>query len=471
MNLSNLSRLETAIETHNVAGAAAAVFYDGAFETASAGLANVFSGVEMTDETVMHIGSITKVFNTTLVMQLVDEGLVELDKPVVEYVPEFHVKDEAATQAITVKMLLNHTSGIDGELLPAQSHDEEIIEKAIPRFYDMVQIHAPGQDCSYCNTAVVVAGYMVQKLTGKSWYDLVKEKIFIPLGMEHAVALPEDALLHRASVGHHMNPETKELVRTSFAFLSPSFAPAGSTLMMSAQDLVTFGRAHLAGGVGANGVRILTEKSAQAMQITTTRYKGHSFTDGFGLGWMVNDNGMIMHGGGGPGILSWLCVYPDRNFVAAMLTNTEHGGVVINDVLSPWLEEVVGVKTFLPAPPVPLKGEDAPQIDPRVYVGKYGNISMSYEITPGDDGGISVAIQFAFAVYDNTDTQKTPAFPLQSAGHDSFILDLSGESDTGNPLAARGPMAFKFVNPDENGQMQHIAIAGRLYRRIKKTSV
>ncbi len=76
MDISNLKeRLESAIDTHKVAGAAAAVFADGEFATASAGLTNLFSGVEMSDDTVMHIGSITKVFNATLVMQLVDEGL------------------------------------------------------------------------------------------------------------------------------------------------------------------------------------------------------------------------------------------------------------------------------------------------------------------------------------------------------------------------------------------------------------
>jgi CubicO group peptidase (beta-lactamase class C family) len=107
------SRLAASIQKHKVPGASAAVFRAGEWEVAAAGVTNVTTGVNATAETVMHIGSITKVLNTTLVMQLVDEGLVELTAPLKRYVPDFQVADRDATERITVEMLLNHTSGID----------------------------------------------------------------------------------------------------------------------------------------------------------------------------------------------------------------------------------------------------------------------------------------------------------------------------------------------------------------------
>src|SRR5437773_6497012 len=99
------SRLAASIQKHKVPGASAAVFRVGQWEVAAAGVTNVTTGVNVTAETVMHIGSITKVLNATLVMQLVDEGRVELTAPLKRYLPDFHVADRAATERITVEML------------------------------------------------------------------------------------------------------------------------------------------------------------------------------------------------------------------------------------------------------------------------------------------------------------------------------------------------------------------------------
>ncbi|MYE14855.1 MAG: beta-lactamase family protein, partial [Gemmatimonadetes bacterium] len=310
--------LEEALARHRVVGASAAVFANGEILTAAAGLVNVNTGVKMTPDTVMHIGSITKVFNTTLLMQMVDDGLVDLSAPVSTYLPELRIADPDHLARITVGMLVNHTSGIDGEMVPEQGHDEETIEKAIPRFANMGKIHEPGADTSYCNTATVIAGYLCQRIRGRSWYDLMKERIFQPLGLEHSAVLPEDALLHRASVGHFTSPETGEPVRTSFAFLPISFAPAGATTMMSPADLVTFAAAHMADGTGLNGTAILSPESARAMRTETTRGRGEGSPVAFGLGWMLSEGGFVSHGGGGPGILATLIARPGGNVAVAV---------------------------------------------------------------------------------------------------------------------------------------------------------
>jgi CubicO group peptidase (beta-lactamase class C family) len=103
------TRLAASIQKHNVPGASAALFRAGRWEVAAAGVTNVTTGVDVTTETVMHIGSIAKVLNATLVMQLVDEGRVELGAPLKPYLPDVQVADRDATNLITVEMLLNHT--------------------------------------------------------------------------------------------------------------------------------------------------------------------------------------------------------------------------------------------------------------------------------------------------------------------------------------------------------------------------
>ena len=275
---------------------------------------NVASGVEMTSETVMHIGSITKIVNTTLLMQMVDDGLVDLDAPVSRYLPELRLADPDHLARITVAMLVNHTSGIDGELLPDHGPDEETIAKAIPRFADMGKVHEPGADTSYCNTATVIAGYLCQRIRERSWYDLVKERVFAPLGLEHAVVLPEDALLHRPPWATSPIPRRAQPVRTSFAFLPKSFAPAGATAMMSARDLATFAAAHMGDDVGPNGAAILSPNSARAMRTETTRARGQGAPIVFGLGWMLLDGGFVAHSGGGPGILASLVAHPESTW-------------------------------------------------------------------------------------------------------------------------------------------------------------
>ena len=134
-----------------------------------------------------------------------------------------------ALRQVTVGMLVNHTSGIDGEILPDFGPDRERIVDAIPRFQDMGQIHAPGADLSYCNTATVLAGYLCQELKEESWYTLVEKQIFEPLEMEHSAVQPVKQMLHRHSTGHYIDAETGEAYRSSQQFLPLSFAPAGAT--------------------------------------------------------------------------------------------------------------------------------------------------------------------------------------------------------------------------------------------------
>jgi len=457
--------VEASLVRHDVPGASVAIFHDGELTTAACGIANVTTGVKITPDTVMHIGSITKVFNATLVMQLVDDGVVDLDRRVVKYLPDLRLKDHEALEQITVKMLLNHTSGIDGLMLPDYGHDEETIEKGIVRFAELGQVHRPGAEFSYCNAGSVIAGYLAQRLTGTSWYRLVRERIFEPLHMTHAATLPEEALLYRTSVGHYQQPMRKQqLIRTSFAFLPLSFAPAGTTLMVSARDLIAFARAHMANGVGENGARILSARSAKAMQDVSVNNKGKGYTystyaDGVGLGWMVSENGLLHHGGGGPGILSVLYAHPERGFAAAILTNAEHGLRLINELMDPWFKELGttkpyhGADTHLPS--------EQMQLDSHQYVGVYENVMSRYVVSRIPDG-LALSKQAKFAQYESISTDATPPARLIPLGEETFLLE-SQEMDDNVPEEFR---VFTFRNADAQGHMQHLGNSLVLHKRV-----
>lgn len=466
MNFTNLqAELESALYDHHVAGASIAVFYQGKLTTASAGVANVTTGMEITDDTLMHIGSIAKIFTTTLVMQLVDQGCIDLDNPILQHLPDLKLKDRAALQRVTIRMLLNHTSGIDATMLPDQGHDEETIEKAVSRFAQSGQIHEPGTDYSYCNGAFVIAGYLAQQITGRSWYDLIKEKIYAPLGMQHAVTLPEEALLYSASVGHHLNQITNSQVRTSFCLQPISFSPGGTTLMMSARDLVTFARAHIANGLGANGMRILSTVSAENMRKQTVVCKNKGFAEGVGLGWMLFGNGVIGHGGGAPGVSSMLYVFPEKEFAAAILTNSAHGKGLTNYFMGPWLKEVGGDISLLGASFDVGPEESRENIDFRPYVGTYENIAERYKVSVLPDGELGVSLQLKFPIYDGTTTEPTEELPLTPLGSDEFRV-RSAEQHPGGTMMTLSLRMLAFKNADADGRMQHLRVSGTwLYRR------
>jgi len=440
------SRLAASIQKHNVPGASAAVYRGGQWDVAAAGVTNVTTGVEVTPDTVMHIGSITKVLNATLLMQLVDEGRIELTAPVKQYLTDFHVADRDATELITVEMLLNHTCGIDGEYFSDPGPDLERIEDVVPRIVRQGQIHAPGVEASYCNSGAVLAGYLAQRLLGKSWYTLIEERIFKPLELMHSVVQPAHALLHRASVGHFLDKDGSN-TRTSFAFLNPSFAPAGATAMLTAKDLATFALAHMNDGVAPNGNRLLSAASARRMRRQTAAWRG-VIGGGVGLGWMTTDKGIVSHDGGGPGIMSWLYADPAAKTVAAVLTNAAHGVPVLNEITAP-LYEAAGVKPFVAeADDLARLATDA-SVVPHPYVGEYESVALAFRVI-AHEGGIALRVRPKLLFYDGDTLEESPAVPLRPIRDGHFI-------------SRQGFVTF--LNPDADGRMQHLVSRRRLHKR------
>jgi CubicO group peptidase (beta-lactamase class C family) len=441
------AKLKAAVESvrqkHNVPAISAAFYADGQLVTASAGIANVATGIEATQDTIMHIGSITKIFTATLVMQLVDEGKVALERPVIDYLSDFRVADPAATKTITVGELLNHTSGIDANLLPDDGHDLETIQNTITRFQDAPQLHAPGQARSYCNAGMVVAGYLCQRITGTSWYDLVKQKILDPLGLDHAVVLPEDAVLYRTSVGHYLDPATHAPVRTPLAFLPIGYSPAGSTAMMTASDLMTFGRAHMAGGIGPNGKRILSASAVSRMRQPLFAVTGPQTFD-CTIAWQ-HLGGLLHHGGGGPGIISLLVTHPESSTAIVVLTNADYGVSAVADLVRPFVKTRLGIDTF----PDPPKATPGLAVDAARYVGKYENSSVVHEVTATANGLSWTA--YGRESYDaGSRAEHLPVQTLIAAGEDRFLA---------------GTSVIKFYEPLASGAMRYLGLDLWLYQR------
>ena len=440
-------RLDEARIVSGVTGASFAYWDGKASHLAVSGMRNSVTGDPVTADTVMHVGSITKVTNATLLMQLVDDRLIALDDPVFEHLPELRLRDMQALKKITCRMLVNHTSGIDGEWLPEYGPDQERIVDTIDRCAGLGQLFAPGAETSYCNVATVIAGYLAQKLRGKSWYTLVKTKIYEPLGLRHALVDPLDVPRFRASVGDLNDATTGRPTQTTRPFLAPSFAPAGSTQMTTAADLLAFARALLHDGVGVNGGRILSAASARRMMEPTAEFVPMGgVSEQVGLGWMVSPGGLLHHGGGGPGVRSQLYAHPASGRAVVLLTNSQNGDALHAAFLDPIVASWTGIE---PAKRHRVGG----RADPGPYVGTYENNADRYTIS-AHESGLALRTYDKLSTYDNSN-QERPATALYPVGDDTFEGNRADGSD----------VVMRFVRPDTRGQMRFLASGSRLLAR------
>ena len=151
-----LRQLRSGVRKYNVPGASMAIWRNGRVTEMAAGVVNLDTRVRTTPDTVFQIGSITKVFTATLIMQLQEQKLLDIDAPLRRYLPGFRVADPGASRAATLRQLLAHTSGIDGDFFPDAGRGDD----AISRFVDMCamlpQLFEPGSRMSYCNVGFLV---------------------------------------------------------------------------------------------------------------------------------------------------------------------------------------------------------------------------------------------------------------------------------------------------------------------------
>jgi CubicO group peptidase (beta-lactamase class C family) len=363
---------------HGVVGAALAVGRGDEIFEAATGLVNRNTGVEVTVDSVFQIGSITKLFTTTLIMQLVDEGSLELDVPVKRYLPEFQVADPKATEEITPAHLLCHTSGIDGDFFQDTGCGDDCVERYVLACAALPQLHPPGEMLSYCNAGFMIAGRIIEKLRGRPWHEVIGERIFAPLGLFSMGTEAEQAILHRAAVGHMGLGEEETQVVIPIWRLARSNAPAGSTPFARARDLIAFARLHLQGGTALDGTAILSPESVRRMQERRVVLPEHADADGWGLGWMLFDwsgERLIGHDGSTIGQASFLRVHPASGVGVSLLTTGGDAKSLYREIF----QEVLGTLCGVSLRAAPEQSETI-EVPLARYAGRYERLATGYEV-------------------------------------------------------------------------------------------
>ncbi|MGW6462072.1 serine hydrolase [Streptomyces sp. NPDC055078] len=346
------------------------------------GVENFATGRSVTPDTLFQIGSTTKVFTAALVMQLVDEGRVDLDEPVVKYLPDFRLGDRYATQHVTPRHLLSMSSGIDNGPYRDMGRGDDSVRKAVALVAELPVMSRPGDGFGYTNASTNVSGLIVETLTGTTWDTALRERLLGPAGLRHSASLPEDQIFHPVAVGH---VNTGDGVRHSGPWIfDRGSGPAGSSLSMSAGDLARFGQLFLRGGRAADGTRVLSQESVAAMQTRQIDVPAKLFADGWCLGPYVKTwDGVTVFGHSGTTMCgsSTLVWVPEHRTAVAVTVNVANRGYHFADaVFGHVFREVLGISK----PARPAK-RAVVTVDPAPYLGTYEAGGVRYELRADGD--------------------------------------------------------------------------------------
>jgi len=430
-----------------VPGVAVGLLADGEEWLAGFGVTNVEHPLEVDADTLFQIGSITKTFTATALMRLVEQGIVDLDAPVREYVPELRLRDEDVARRVTLRHLLTHHGGWFGDYFDDTGHDDDALARYVAKLHALEQLTPLGELWSYSNSGFAVAARVLEKSTNLSAEAALTELVLKPLGMTRSFFFARDAITHRVAAGHFVYDDGPRVARPWFI---PRNAHAIGGIVSTARDMLKYARFHQGDGTGADGSRLLSLESLRAMR--TPQAPG-ALDNRAGIGWSLRDVGdvtLVSHTGGTIGQQALLVTVPARGFALVVLTNSTHGGLAHQAILGWALASRLGVT--LPEPVH--ESRDAATL--AAVAGTYESPGNRIELTV-KEGALVLLAQSKVALAKEFERKPPPMPPARLAfcGADRIIVL---EGPTRNTQG-------EFLR-DKGGAIAWLRIGGRIHRRI-----
>ncbi len=296
----------TAAHNVNLFQGAALVAKDGVPIFAKAyGMADVDTKKPNTPETEFLIGSVTKQFTSAAILQLQEQGKLNVKDPITKYLTDY---PKATGDRITIHHLLTHTSGLpsytDNEVLMERRGEDFPHELVLASFKDLPLLYEPGARFQYCNSGYFLLGLVIEKVSGQTYADYVAEHIFKPLGMTHTMYAPSEPPPGRA-LGYVAPNGTIEPAEK----ISMTLPYAAGALSSTVGDLLIW-------NLALHGDKVLSAASKALMYTPAL--------EGYAYGLMIGDrvgHREISHGGGIDGFTSTLAYYPDDKVTVVVLSN------------------------------------------------------------------------------------------------------------------------------------------------------
>ncbi|MHB9098451.1 MAG: serine hydrolase domain-containing protein [Syntrophales bacterium] len=464
------SEIWKAINGGRCGSATAAIMVDGKLVYAEGfGMANREKSVPVDRATLFNMGSIGKVYVATAIMLLVDDGKVALDKPVTDYLPEFKMADDRYRK-ITVRMTLNHTSGLpgtEGANSFGFTYDDKVKAETISTLARAHLKHAPGAMAVYCNDGFTLAEMIVERVSGRKYLDFLNERIFKPLGLKNT-GIGVGAITGKP-IASYYDPKTGKMHPPE----ALSILGAGG-LSSTAEDLCRFADAFSVKG------RLLKKASLAEMkkaQPPTSRGNLRHPEISFGLGWDMTGlprydaAGLQVLGksGGTGNYSSMVFTVPGKRISVAVIgAGRESGAMTIAlDIL----DAVLVGKKLVPRQEKPLSMPPIPEklpSDHASFGGYYAGGAKLGQV-------VFDAEKNSAALYILKGEEKVPALTLvynsgyyhDADGNRYYFTETGGEGYFVNSVAAVGLDMIKMqrVKPLEKPQSLRIDMDGRVWLR------
>jgi CubicO group peptidase (beta-lactamase class C family)/D-alanyl-D-alanine dipeptidase len=313
------------------------------------GVAQPSTGEPATGQTVYRVASLSKLFTAMAVMQLVEQGRLDLDAPIETYIPEFKPSNPFGTP-ITLRQLHSHRSGIVRE--PPVGHyfdpEEPSIEATVASLNQTTLVYAPTTQSKYSNAAVTVAGRVVEVVAGEPFADYVDRALLRPMGMTTSSFAPRPALRAGLAEGTMWTYDGRTFPAPVFEL---GMAPAAN-LYTTMEDLGRFMTTLFAGGAGPDGAAVLSAASLDTMW--TIQFAGEDpKAPGFGLGFFIDvfeGARRVHHNGVMYGYATRVAALPDDRLGVAVVGTMDAANDVVDRIGAYALRLLRARKAGLPLP-------------------------------------------------------------------------------------------------------------------------
>jgi CubicO group peptidase (beta-lactamase class C family) len=458
---SHVDQAELAAHLHEMAteyavpGVAVGIYLDGEEQYAVHGVTSAENPLPVDENTLFQFGSTGKTYTATAIMRLVEEGKLDLDAPVRTYLPDLRLQDEDVATRVTILQLLNHTAGWQGDYFEDTGLGDDAVTRYVETLAGIDQVYPLGEQASYNNAAVVLAGRVIEQVTGTTYEEAIQQLLLDPLGLENTFAFMADIMTRRFVVGHTHHKDGTITVARPWP-MPRSMTPAGGW-SSSVRDQLAWARFHLGDGRGKDGQQVLSRASLDRMKEETFNLGGSAIGDAVGISWLLKDiDGvrMVGHGGSTNGQRAAFQMVPERNFAVVVLTNSVPNGAQLHGAVVKWaLERYLGVVQKQPEP-ITLSEEEL-----IGYTGVYESIAAIVRLSL-EDGKLMVQVSPSPRALErnrergNEDPEEEPPFPIALLADDRYMV-------TDGP--AKGQRGF--FTRDDDGAINGINLGARLATR------
>jgi len=320
------------------------------------GMANYEHNIANTPQTIFRLGSLTKQFAAMVIMQLQEKGLLNVNDAIVKYIPDYPNGDK-----ITIHHLLTHTSGIPN-FTDFPEYSKIKLEPHTPaQLIEIIKSKSldfnPGTKYQYSNSGYIVLGYIIEKVSGKKYETVVKENIFIPLGMHNSGYDHASFILKNRASGYSIRND--EIVNADYIDMS---VPSGAgALYSTVTDMYLWDQA-------LYSTKLL---SKQLLNMIFSPQVSINESKSYGYGWSIktlHNHNLMEHSGGIEGFSTNICRYPDDKICIIVLSNVDDPAIETSKISHGLAAIVFGEKYIVP------KKHVAVQVNPELYdryLGKY----------------------------------------------------------------------------------------------------